>query len=178
MKRFQSERNESAFNEIYSRYSQRILYFMYRVLNGNEELAQDLLHDIFERIIKRPELFDTNKNFKTWIFTVASNECKGLFRKEKKEADIEMVSLQEFSFSPENLHDKIQEKQFRRALGIALSELSYVHRTTFILRYQEQSSIKEISAVMECSEGTVKSRTFNCLKILAVKLADFNPQNV
>lgn len=173
MSRFQADKDEQAFSEIYRRYAKRLLHFMYRMLNHDEPLAQDKLHDVFTRIIQKPELFDSSRNFKTWIFMVAANECKKHFRREQ-DSSIEDISASNFEVS-NKIIEKLNENQFKRDLKKELSKMSYAHCTTFILRFQEHLSVKEISAVMDCSEGTVKSRTHHCLKILAKKLSNYNP---
>ncbi|PCJ82810.1 MAG: hypothetical protein COA57_12865, partial [Flavobacteriales bacterium] len=50
--------DNGSFNELYERYSKRILYYFYRMLGSSEEKAQDFLQDIFMKIIEKPELFN------------------------------------------------------------------------------------------------------------------------
>ncbi len=70
-----------AFNELYNRYSKRLLYYFYRMLGSSQEKSRDFLQDIFIKIIERPELFDTTRKFSTWIFSVAHNMCKNEYRR-------------------------------------------------------------------------------------------------
>ena len=56
---------EAAFNELYARYSNRLLHFMYRMLGQDEARAQDFLQDLFLKIVNDPSKFDLQKNFKT-----------------------------------------------------------------------------------------------------------------
>ena len=169
------EGNQRAFDEVYHRYSKRLLHFMFRMVNNDEALAQDLLHDIFMRLVQQPNRFDTSRNFKSWIFTVAANEC---YKHHRKRGIVEQVDVLEMDFPilDTNPHD-LDQKTFRRALRKELEQLSYDHRCTFILRFQEGLSVKEVSDIMDCSEGTVKSRSHHCLKNLSVKLAMYNPIN-
>ena len=71
----------SAFNELYDRYSKRLLHYFYRMLGQKEDKAQDFLQDLFLKVIDKTDFFDTDKNFSTWIFTVAYNLCKNEYRK-------------------------------------------------------------------------------------------------
>ena len=59
--------SSAAFEEIYLRYSKDLLALMYRLLQCNEALAQDILHDIFLKIVEKPKQFDTSRKFKPWI---------------------------------------------------------------------------------------------------------------
>lgn len=58
------DRSSEAFEEIYHRYSQKLLALMTKMLNRNQALAQDLLHDTFLKLLEKPELFDVKKRFK------------------------------------------------------------------------------------------------------------------
>ena len=67
---------KTAFNELYQRYSGKLYGYILKLLWYNEVSAQDLLQDLFTKIITQPHLFDTNRSFKTWVYTIASNLCK------------------------------------------------------------------------------------------------------
>ena len=164
--------SQKAFTQLYNRYSEQLLRFMYRMVNNDELLAQDLLHDVFVRLIENPEKFDTNRNFKSWIYTVVSNECKKQYRKTPTHnIDDHTNNIED----PSCVLTKMDEERFKKVLGTELSHLSFEHRSCFVLRYQEKFTIKEISDVMDCAEGTVKSRLHYTIKQLANKLAIFNP---
>jgi len=167
--------DQSAFEEIYNRYSRRILHFMFKMLNNDEELAQDLLQDLFMKIVERPGMFDTTRNFKSWIFTVAANQCRNEFRKRnyvQLEADDTLTN--EAADSYKQLIAQIDKEVFRKQLKIELNRLSRDHKTVFILRIKEEFSIKQIAEIMDCSEGTVKSRIFYCLQTLSKRLKAFH----
>ena len=161
---------EWAFNVLYQRYSQRILYFMYKMLRQDEAKAQDLLQDVFLKIVEAPEKFDVQRSFKTWIFTVAANSCKNYFRAQKGGfLDLEQVPDRTTTQAPIELNAAI----FQEKLGIALDELSYVYKEAFVLKYKEGLSLKEIALVMDCPLGTVKSRLSSATKLLGKRLAPF-----
>ena len=70
--------------------------------------------------------------------------------------------------------DKYDVDFFINSLNTELDNLSKKHNQTFNLRHKELLSIKEISVIMKCSEGTVKSRLFYATKELSSKLKLFN----
>ena len=65
---------------------------------------------------------------------------------------------------------------FNQHLQEAINKLDERHRLCFILRYQEEKSVAEISDVLGCPLGTVKSRVHYALKKLAIQLDQFNPK--
>jgi RNA polymerase sigma-70 factor (ECF subfamily) len=69
--------------------------------------------------------------------------------------------------------EKIDRKDFIHKLKEVLQTINEPHRSTFMMRYFDELSLKEISAIFECSEGTVKSRLFYTLRKIATKLPQF-----
>lgn len=171
MKRIQKG-DEMAFNEIYMRYSQRLLHFMFRMLRQDEARAQDFLQDVFVKIASAPEKFDVSKNFKTWIFTVAANHCKNYFRSQKNKS-VELTHAED-PIDPEG-PSNIDRATFKNELSMQLDALLPVYKEAFILRYHEGLSLNEIAEVANCPLGTVKSRLHSATRILSEKLIHYQP---
>lgn len=174
-----SNGEELAFDEIYERYSKRLLGYFIRMLNFDKELAEDALQDLFLKIAEAPEKFDKSRSFKTWIFSVASNSCKNYYRHKK----IVSESVDEIRYINENVDDaaflntacKIDAVVFRKMLEEILNDLSVEKKEAFILKYQEEKTIAEIALIQNCPEGSVKSRLHYTIKVLEEKLKIFKP---
>ncbi|MBL4715829.1 MAG: RNA polymerase sigma factor [Bacteroidia bacterium] len=173
--RFISKGKKSAFNELYKRYDKKLHYYFYRMLHQDNIKAQDFLQELFLKIIEKPNLFDTDKKFSTWIYSIASNMCKNEYRKDAIRGTIINLKDELELVQKEDESSDYDKELFKKHLKKELSKLDDEHKETFILRYQEELAIKEISQIMNCSEGTVKSRIFYTTKKLAVKLRTFNP---
>lgn len=173
----------SAFNELYNRYSRRLLLYFYRMFGNDEQKAQDFLQDTFLKIVEKPGLFHPGKKFSPWIFTIANNLCKNEYRRLEVRKIIENnldmdVIAQDYESEYYLAEQNLDQQLFKSALFSELKEFDINHRSTFLFRYQQNLSIKEISEILGCSEGTVKSRLFYTIKKLAHKLKAFNPYNV
>jgi RNA polymerase sigma-70 factor (ECF subfamily) len=163
--------------ELYQRYSNKLLFYFYRMLGGDEGKAQDFLQDVFLKILEKPGQFNKNMKFSTWIFTIASNLCKNEYRRLKVRETTRNESDMDHH-EQVNITDQIQkinQNDFERAVQYELKNMDPEQSSTFILRYQENLSIKEISEILNCSPGTVKSRIFYITKKLASRLKAFNP---
>jgi RNA polymerase sigma-70 factor, ECF subfamily len=171
--------DKAAFEEIYDRYSRRITGYFYKMLWSDREKAEDFMHDLFVKIIDRPELFDPSRRFQTWLFSVAHNMCKNEYRKQSVRHEVNHTPLEDHmaSTKSDSTMKKIDGQSFRKHLYRELDEMDENHRTTFVLRYEMDFSIKEISNTMACSEGTVKSRLFYTVKKLNTKLKYFDPKS-
>ncbi len=164
-----SNANMKAFNELYGRYKQRLLYYFYRMLGSSQEKAQDFLQDIFMKIIDNPESFDTKRKFSTWIFSVAHNMCKNEYRRLEVRKAV-TLDEQTDSFADIFNDNQLDLNNFTNQLYNELNKLDEAHRTAFLLKYREGFKIKEISKALNCSEGTVKSRLFYTVKKLSQKM--------
>lgn len=155
---FISNGDVAAFNELYNRYNERILYYFYRMLWNDKELAQDFLQDLFMKIIDKLNTFNADRKFSTWIFSIAHNMCKNEYRKRK----VREVAVMELDVVYDAFDD---ETAVYSALQIedvfdCLNDLDELHRTAFLLKYREGLSIEAIGAVLDLPVGTVKSRLF------------------
>jgi RNA polymerase sigma-70 factor (ECF subfamily) len=172
---------EFAFNELYKRYAKQLLGYFTRMLNYDKTMAEDALQDVFLKIAEDPTRFDRSRSFKTWVFTVASNQCKNFYRHQnvvnQKSEEIRYLN------KPVNGNDlgriiaKMDGVHFHQSLETILNELPVEKKEVFILKYQEEKTHEEIAEIQECSVGTVKSRLHYTLKILEEKLVQFNPNN-
>lgn len=176
---FINKGNTAAFNELYSRYSSRLLHYFYRMLGGDEQNAQDFLQDIFLKIVERPDLFCSKQRFSSWIFTVAHNMCKNEYRRREIRRKAKSGDTDKISQNNENdyhtAEHEIDQKLFEKALLMELNKIDGDQRSAFLLRYQENLSIKEIQNILSCPVGTIKSRLFYTTRKLANLLKDFNP---
>ena len=172
--------NVAAFNELYHRYSKRLFIFFLRMFRGNEEKAKDFLQDIFITVLEKSHYFHSNKNFSSWVFTVAKNMCINEYHSLKtKNKNVnyhtdyfEKIDL--LKYYPE-IDKEIDKKKFIETLFSELNNLAHESKIIFILRFQENFSIKEISEIVTLPQGTVKSRLFYTTKKVAKKLEKLNP---
>jgi RNA polymerase sigma-70 factor, ECF subfamily len=149
-----------AFDHLYKRYAKRMVnYFYYSLWNDNEK-AQDFLHDLFLKIIENKDKFDKNQSFQSWIYRVASNMCKNEFRSNEiaKKYQSHILHTTDLVDGEQKLNSNLQEY---------INSLEPEQRSVIILRFKFDLAIKEIATILECPEGTIKSRLFYATKELS-----------
>ena len=168
------KKDEKAFSVLYDRYSKMALNFFFKMLWKDREKSEDFMQDLFMKIIQKPELYNSARPFKTWLFSVANNMCKNEYRKAEVRAKAAPEIFATQNNSELNKGEKSTDKKlFMNELNIELENMDQAKRSIFIMRFKHGFSIKEISQVLECSEGTVKSRIFYTVKKLNEKLKHF-----
>ena len=153
---------QKAMNELFGRYSNKMLEFFYYSLNRDKEKAKDFTQDLFLKLVEKPESFNIDKKFKTWFYSIASNMCKNEYRKIGTENKYTERVIYESK--------TIENKQDSFVMNEAITCLKPSHKNCIILRYKFKMSIKEMSEILGCPEGTVRSKLFYATKELSKHL--------
>lgn len=174
-----TRKEAAAFEALYERYHRRLLIFFCRMLRQDEAKAQDFLQDIFTKVVDKPHTFNGRSKFSTWMFAVAHNMVKNEYRRLRVR---EVMGIeQDLDVYPDPESEMVEKsfdaREFQKLVLQKLNKLDLQKRSTFLLRFQENFSITEISKIMACPEGTVKSRLFYTTKYLAEQLQAYSPQS-
>ncbi|MEN0047045.1 MAG: RNA polymerase sigma factor [Bacteroidota bacterium] len=164
---FIAKGKETAFNELYRRYADKMHRFFYNMLYQDEDLANDFTQELFLKIINNPKAFNPKWKFSTWFYTLAKNLCKNEYRRVSRQPQFQ--DLQENS-SVIPATSQLEREQEQQLLASAIAQLEPYHRECFILRYQQGFNLKVISEILGCPEGTVKSRVYYAIQKIAEQL--------
>lgn len=143
--------------------------------------ASDLLQETFLKGYRFFDKFESGTNCKAWLFRILKNTYINQYRKDKKEPDtIEYDTIEEFydlirseSSESTDLQKRIFDNLLDDEISIALDSLPESFRTAIILCDLEGMTYEEISEILECPIGTVRSRLHRARNILASKLIKY-----
>ena len=181
MERVRLVSDEKAFNELHRRYARLLQGFFFRRLGGNEQLAADLQQDTFLRVWQS---LTSNSDsgltpnsvsglFRTWLFTVAYNLCKNIYRSnEHEQTYLESLPTDE-PVAEDTTPIKLDTAAFDQALQQELARLNESQQMLFELRFTQEMTVPEIAAIIGIPEGTVKSRLHTLTNYLRLKLKDY-----
>ncbi len=149
-----------SFEKLYARYFKPLSKYLGWLAN-DLDLAKDIAQTIMLRFYENPAAFDPSRNFKVWLFSAAKNQWKNELRHEEVKSRYKsLVVVENDEADTQNEEHTMRRQMIEKALN-ALSES---HREVFVLKYSNNLSVKEISAICACREGTVKSRLFYAMK--------------
>ena len=153
----------AAFNPLVLKYEKKIYNLMYQRVR-DRETAKDLCQEVFLKAFNALPNFKGGSAFYSWIYRIAIN-CSIDFQRPRKrdkvltfeelplEAD-EMLRMTDAYPSPDKLLD---EKELGMIIRKAVKKLPPGQRRVFNLRHRRELAIKEIAALLNRSEGTVKA---------------------
>jgi len=143
-----------AFAELIGRYDRPLRYFINRLLD-NSELTEDIFQDTWLTVIRRIHGLREIDAFPAWLYRIARNKVYQQLRKKRNvsrlDENIAVVDhAEEDDFSVEDAA-KVHK---------CLKELPPEYRVVLMLRFLEQMSYEQISQVLNCKLGTVRSRLY------------------
>jgi RNA polymerase sigma-70 factor (ECF subfamily) len=147
---------EAAFEQLFARLSPRVLAVATRIV-GNRHDAMDVLQEVFVKVHHRIGQFRHQSTFALWVLRIAVNESLNwATRKMSKERPL---GVAEPAASPNPDFEDTRALEILRTLPDKL-------RVVAVLRYQQGLSYQEITDVLGCSPGTMKSRLFAANRII------------
>ena len=154
----------SSFSELYKLYSKPALGAAY-LISGNKGIAEDIVHESFLQCFQSIKTLRTIETFDIWFYKVVTRTGWRIVKKHKHTLLFEATEAEDTI--PD--YSALRELNFcetKLDINEALAKLSLPLRTVIVLYYFNDMSIKEISKVLGCFEGTVKSRLHNGKKQL------------
>jgi RNA polymerase sigma-70 factor, ECF subfamily len=145
---------------LFDRY-QRPLFNFYSKLTGNRTLSEDLVQEVFLRILKYRQSYRAGTPFRAWIYQIARNARIDHFRKFPREVVFEPEML-----PPVLPTDSAQEQQEVELLRRALSQLPEDKREILLLCRFQELKYEEIAALLGCELNTVRTRIHRALQEL------------
>ena len=165
----------SSFNALFEEH-EGALYRYTRYLCGSKLMAEDIYQETWLRAAKHRANAKEIRNFKNFIFTIATN----IFRDELRKQKIRRFVLGPSSDDDANIKfpastgdAKMDQFDLKIALKNAIQTLSTKQKIMFTLAHIQGFKIKEISAMMGCAEGTVKATIYRAVQKLRKELHEF-----
>lgn len=171
----------AAFDQLILKYRERLYSIIYNLCSNREDAA-DLTQETFIKAFSSIKRFKGKSSFYTWLYRIAVNSTLSYLKRNR---------MRHF-FSFENINEEVSSSEIVEALSIkvksektalinelqeklneALQKLSDKHRTVVVLYEIEGLSHHDISNVMECSVGTVRSRLHYAKQQLQAYLKDY-----
>jgi RNA polymerase sigma-70 factor (ECF subfamily) len=178
------EGDAKAFEVLVTRHRRGLFNFLLRSVN-NRSRAEELLQEVFMRVIRAKGRYQQTARFSTWLYTIARNLCVDESRRAKfrrhasldaprrgrdggeRESMLDRTAAEQVSVDDEAMGPTIQQR-----LKEAVEQLPDDQREVFLMRQLGGLSFKQIGKAVGAPENTVKSRMRYALEKLREQLKD------
>jgi RNA polymerase sigma factor (sigma-70 family) len=150
---------------LFERYRKPLFGFFYG-RNKDADLSEDLVQNVFFRILKYRYLFRGEGDFKTWMFHIARNVNHDHFREIKWKGRDGLDDWQAVLTSGENRQTEFQQDEELELLSLALDKLPEDKREILLLSKYHEKKYREIGEILGCTEGAVKVKVFRAMQEL------------
>jgi len=161
---------------LFERHHKLLFGFFYRT-TAQAELCEDLVQNVFEKILKNRTQFKGYGKFTTWMFTIARHELADHFKKHKRRAETTQVDIEnEVGEVEPGFFELEQKREELKVLEMAFGSLDEEKRQLLALSKYEGMNYREIGEVMNCSEGNARIKVFRAMQELRSKYQKIEKQ--
>ena len=170
--------NIDDLHEEYGRY----IYHLCLKLTRNKEEAEDVMQDVWVKVIRYSDRLADVDHVKGWLTTICMNTFRDRYRKTTRRnehvmnqpAALDVPILDLVASDTLTPGEVVERNDLQTLVRKKIGELDDIYRTTIEYFYVYQYSLIEISEVMRVSIGTVKSRLFRAKKHLKEMMIEDN----
>jgi RNA polymerase sigma-70 factor (ECF subfamily) len=171
--------DQQAFNLLVEKYQRKLARLLQRLIRDPAEV-EDVTQETFIRAYRALPAFRGDSAFYTWLYRIGVNTAKNhliaMGRRAPTSTGVEPDEAEGREEAAESLRDintpdrVLMSKEIAETVNAAIGELPEELRTAIQLRELDGLTYEEISAIMECPIGTVRSRIFRAREAIAGKL--------
>jgi len=173
--------DEKAFESLVRRYESALVSFLFRYLGDGAD-AEEVFQEAFIRVYTKRERFDSDRKFKTWLYTIALNLARTRLKRKRsaplvaREEDyggsqdkIVLEGEAPEEYSP----DRSQEaRELGEMVRAAVASLPQKQREVFMLFQYQGLNYAEIASILGRPVGTIKSQMHYAVAALREKLKE------
>jgi len=164
--------DQAAFRLIVEGCSRDVFRLAFRI-TGNEEDAEDAVQETFLRAYRKLDAFEARASFGTWLYRVTANTAIDVLRRRKRtseQTDLLEDDAPAARVAPSQ-EKSVYRRQVRERVEAALSCLSDLERSAFVLRHFEEMSLAEVSESLDTTVSATKQALFRAVRKLRKSLA-------
>jgi RNA polymerase sigma-70 factor (ECF subfamily) len=146
---------------LFERHHRALLnYFVH--MNGNRDFSEDLVQDVFVRMMKYRQSYQPDKPFSAWMYQIARNAQSDAMQKRRFEVELGHADVS----MTHGMDEKLKREQEIELLRQAMARLSVDKRELLVLSRFQNLKYEEIASILGCEVGAVKVRVYRAVRAL------------
>lgn len=165
--------DQEALATLIERYKHRVYRVAYRITRSHEE-ASDIFQETFLRVARSIGRFRGESSFETWLYRIVVHLSLNALKKNERRERYHRAAWKAWrSRRVLDPHQELERKELHAQVREAIAQLSPIHRSVVVLHDLEGLTHAEIAEILECSEGTVRSRLHHARRQLRQRLRKY-----
>jgi RNA polymerase sigma-70 factor (ECF subfamily) len=163
--------DRDAFRILMQRHMKHAYNVAHRFVSDHDA-AEDVTQEVFVKVHAALASFRGEAEFGTWLHRIVVNSALTKRRLEKNKTERHVSFDDAREVATDTHHDTLVMNEQQAQVERALHELPTLQRAVLILRHLNGLSTKQVSDILQCSEGTVKTHLFRGLKKMKTRLVN------
>lgn len=166
-----SQSFERGFRMLVQEYQERLYWHIRNMVNNHDD-TDEVLQNTFIKVFKGFKNFRGDSKLYTWLYRIATNECLSFLKKRNKNTTVDIDNEDIGLMHVMKADSYFDSEQATELLNKALDSLPVKQRQVFIMRYYDQLSYKDISAMLDTSVGGLKASYHHAVKKIEIFVKD------
>ncbi|WP_422678747.1 RNA polymerase sigma factor [Christiangramia echinicola] len=151
-----SSTSQEAFRELISLYKERLYWHIRNMVKSHDD-TDDVLQNTFVKIFRNIDKFKGDSKLYSWMYRIATNEAITFLNKKARRLQITSEELKDQII--DNLQSDVyfEGDEIKLKLQKAISTLPEKQQQVFNMKYFEELKYREMSEILETSEGALKA---------------------
>ncbi|TCS85322.1 RNA polymerase sigma-70 factor (ECF subfamily) [Anseongella ginsenosidimutans] len=151
--------DERAFARVYEKYHRHLYFFALKFVKS-EELAGEVVHDVFLKVWENRRRLNKELSFRGYLLTICKNHVLNLLKRASMETSIKAEILRNCPPSHVETEDSIHYEDYYQFALRAIEQLPPQRQLVFKMCRIEGRSYDEVAAALGISKGTVRDHLF------------------
>ena len=167
-----AQTKEQAFRKLVATYKERLYWHIRKIVVSHDD-ADDVLQNTFIKIFRGIGNFKQESQLFSWMYKIATNESISFINKRAKERNVDITEYQHSLVSNLDSDLNFDGDAIQLILQKAIQTLPTKQQLVFNMKYFDELKYKDISDILETSEGALKASYFHAVK----KIEDYIKNN-
>ncbi|RLD28307.1 MAG: RNA polymerase subunit sigma-70 [Bacteroidetes bacterium] len=151
-----AQKQEKAFRELITLYKERLYWHIRKIVISHDD-SDDVLQNTFIKIYKNINNFKGDSKLYSWMYRIATNEAITHLNKNAKRLQITNEAVQEYAINNLRADVYFEGSEIQLKLQKAIAALPQKQQLVFNMKYFDNIKYKDMSEILETSEGALKA---------------------
>ena len=147
---------ELAFKTLVKRYREKLYWHIRKIVISHDD-ADDVLQNTFIKIFRNIDKFKGDSKLYTWMYRIATNESISFLNSKAKRNQVSNKTLNENAIQNLVADVYFEGDEIQLKLQKAIAQLPRIQQLVFNMRYFDDIKYKDMSSILETSEGALKA---------------------